>query len=208
MRGDPPRPLPKLDVPLFLRESDFDEKFLLLTSLMTKKSSFFDTLKKGLKMAVFGGLGKGVKNRHFLVFFGSCWVLLNLLCMNEKIFVLYDVEKFFSVCGDVTFSSRCRFFVIFQPFFDPSKRPPKWPKNGLRAGHSVSIKMIMTNILVRSTSSSTYVHLDNFVKLLYTHIICSTQAYVEWEYACVKSSSNEVRGVVLCQLSYRSYTDQ
>jgi hypothetical protein len=28
---------------------------LLLTSLMTKKSSFFDTLKKGLKMAVFGG---------------------------------------------------------------------------------------------------------------------------------------------------------
>jgi hypothetical protein len=34
------------------------------------------------------------------------------------------------VCGDVIFSSRCRFFVIFQPFFDPSKRPPKWPKNG------------------------------------------------------------------------------
>jgi hypothetical protein len=30
-----------------LRESDFDEKFLLLTSLMTKKSSFFGTLKKG-----------------------------------------------------------------------------------------------------------------------------------------------------------------
>jgi hypothetical protein len=78
MRGDPPRPLPKLDVPLFLRERDFDEKFLLLTSLMTKKSSFFGTLKKGLKMAVFGGLRKGVKNRHFLVFFGSCRVLLIL----------------------------------------------------------------------------------------------------------------------------------
>jgi hypothetical protein len=31
------------------------------------------------------------------------------------------------------FSSRCRFFVIFQPFFDPSKRPPKWLKMGLRA---------------------------------------------------------------------------
>jgi hypothetical protein len=54
-----------------LRERDFDEKFLLLTSLMTKKSSFFVTLKKGLKMAVFGGFRKGVKNRHFLVFFGS-----------------------------------------------------------------------------------------------------------------------------------------
>jgi hypothetical protein len=36
---------------------------------MTKKSSFFDTLKKGLKMAVFGGLRKVVKNRHFLMFF-------------------------------------------------------------------------------------------------------------------------------------------
>jgi hypothetical protein len=76
MRGDPPRPLPKLDVPLFLRESDFDEKFLLLTSLMTKKSSFFGTLKKGLKMAVFGGLRKEVKNRHFLVFFDSLLILL------------------------------------------------------------------------------------------------------------------------------------
>jgi hypothetical protein len=41
--------------------------------LMTKKSSFFGTLKKGLKMAVFGGLRKGVKNRHFLVFF---WIFL------------------------------------------------------------------------------------------------------------------------------------
>jgi hypothetical protein len=78
MRGDPPRPLPKLDVPLFLRERDFDEKFLLLTSLMTKKSSFLDTLKKGLKIAVFGGLRKGVKNRHFLVFFDSLRVLLIL----------------------------------------------------------------------------------------------------------------------------------
>jgi hypothetical protein len=33
---------------------------------------------------------------------------------------------------------------------------------GLRAGHSGSIKMIMTNILVRSTSSSAHVHLDYF----------------------------------------------
>jgi hypothetical protein len=71
MRGGPPRPQPKKDVPLFLRERHFDEKFLLLPSLMTKKSSFFGTLKKGLKMAVFGGLRKGVKNRHFLMFFGT-----------------------------------------------------------------------------------------------------------------------------------------
>jgi hypothetical protein len=77
--GDPPRPQPKLDVPLFLRERDFDEKFLLLTSLMTKKSSFFGTLKKGLKMAVFGGLRKGVKNRHFLMFFGSFLILMILM---------------------------------------------------------------------------------------------------------------------------------
>jgi hypothetical protein len=49
-----------------LRESDFDEKFLLLTSLMTKKSSFFGTLKKGLKMTVFGGLRKrGQKSSFF-----------------------------------------------------------------------------------------------------------------------------------------------
>jgi hypothetical protein len=79
MRGDPPRPQPKKDVPLFLRESDFHEKFLLLTSLTTKKSSFFGTLKKGLKMAVFGGLRKGVKNRHFLVFFDSLWILTILV---------------------------------------------------------------------------------------------------------------------------------
>jgi hypothetical protein len=63
----------------FLHESDFDEKFLLLTSLMTKKSSFLGILKKGLKMAVFGGLRKGVKNRHFLAFFRSSCVLLILL---------------------------------------------------------------------------------------------------------------------------------
>jgi hypothetical protein len=50
----------------------------LLKSLMTKKSSFFDTLKKGLKMAVFRGFRKRVKNRHFLVFFGSFGVLLIL----------------------------------------------------------------------------------------------------------------------------------
>jgi hypothetical protein len=33
---------------------------------------------------------------------------------------------------------------------------------GLRAGHLGSIKMIMTNILVRSTSSSAYVHHNIF----------------------------------------------
>jgi hypothetical protein len=79
MRGDPPRPLPKLDVPLFLRERDFRQKFLLLASLMTKKSSFFGTLKKGLKMAVFRGFRKGVKNRHFLVFFDSLLILVILM---------------------------------------------------------------------------------------------------------------------------------
>jgi hypothetical protein len=130
MRGGPPRPQPKLDVPLFLRERDFDEKFLLLTSLMTKKSSFFGTLKKGLKMAVFGGLRKGSKNRHFLVFFYSCWVLLILMRLRSIKWRILCVRKFFVACGDVNFSSRCRFFVIFQSFFDPSKRPPKWPKNG------------------------------------------------------------------------------
>jgi hypothetical protein len=67
-----------MDVPHFLREGDFHQKFLLLKSLMTKKSSFFDTLKKGLKMAVFRGFRKRVKNRHFLVFFGSFGVLLIL----------------------------------------------------------------------------------------------------------------------------------
>jgi hypothetical protein len=41
---------------------------------MTKKSSFFDTLKKGLKMAVFGGFRKGVKNGHFLMFF---WLFMD-----------------------------------------------------------------------------------------------------------------------------------
>jgi hypothetical protein len=130
MRGDPPRHQPKLDVPLFLRERDFDEKFCCWTSLMTKKSSFFGTLKKGLKMAVFGGFWKGGKNRHFLVFFGSLWVSLILQWLKAIEWRILCVEKFFNVCGNVIFSSRCRFFVIFQPFFDPSKRPPKWPKNG------------------------------------------------------------------------------
>jgi hypothetical protein len=51
--------------------------------LMTKKSSFFGTLKKGLKMAVFGGLRKGVKNRHFLVFFGSSYVLLIFVATSD-----------------------------------------------------------------------------------------------------------------------------
>jgi hypothetical protein len=68
-----------MDVPLFLRERDFDEKFCRWTSLMTKKSSFFGILKKGLKMTVFGGIRKGVKNRHFLVFFRSFGVLLILM---------------------------------------------------------------------------------------------------------------------------------
>jgi hypothetical protein len=92
---------------------------------MTKKSSFFGTLKKGLKMAVFEGLRKGVKNRHFLVFFGSLLILMILVELRVIEYRILYVEKFFSVCGDVIFSSRCRFFVIFQPFFDPSKRPPK-----------------------------------------------------------------------------------
>jgi hypothetical protein len=85
-----------MDVPLFLRERDFRQKFSLLTSLMTKKSSFFGTLKKGLKMAIFRGLRKGVKNRHFLVFFGSLRVLLVLLCFNDNFSVLSDSKKFFT----------------------------------------------------------------------------------------------------------------
>jgi hypothetical protein len=40
-----------------------------LTSLMTKKSSFFGTLKKGLKMAVFGVSEKGSKIVIFWCFF-------------------------------------------------------------------------------------------------------------------------------------------
>jgi hypothetical protein len=49
---------------------------------MTKKSSFFGTLKKGLKMAVFEGLRKEGKNRHFLVFFDSSDVLLILMGLS------------------------------------------------------------------------------------------------------------------------------
>jgi hypothetical protein len=57
---------------------------------------------------------------------------------------------------DVDFSS---FFSLFST---PQKDRQNDLKMGLRAGHSVSIKMIMTNILVRSTSSSAYVHHNNF----------------------------------------------
>jgi hypothetical protein len=61
------------------------------------------------------------------------------------------VLKSFSMCvvtlffrQDVDFSS---FFSLFST---PQKDPQNGLKMGLRAGHSGSIKMIMTNILVRS----------------------------------------------------------
>jgi hypothetical protein len=162
MRGDPPRPLPKLDVPLFLRKRDFDEKFLLLAALMTKKSSFFGTLKKGLKMAVFEGLRKGVKNRHFLVFFGSLLILLILMGLRVIEWRLLCTRSFFALCVDVIFSSSCRFFVIFQPFFDPSKRPPKWPKNEAPSWSLREHQNDHDKHTCEVASSSAYVHLDYF----------------------------------------------
>jgi hypothetical protein len=162
MRGDPPRPLPKLDVPLFLRERDFDEKFCRWTSLMTKKSSCFGTLKKGLKMTVFGGLRKGVKNRHFLVFFDSLRILMILMWLGVIEWQILYVEKFFNGWSDVIFPSRCRFFVIFQPFFDPSKRPPKWPKNGAPSWSLWEHQNTHDKHTCEIASSSAYVHHNYF----------------------------------------------
>jgi hypothetical protein len=73
------------------------------------------------------------------------------------------LKSFSNVCGDVIFSPRCRFFVIFQPFFDPSKRPPKWPKNGAPSWSLCGIKNDHDKHTCEIASSSAYVHLDYFV---------------------------------------------
>jgi hypothetical protein len=61
------------------------------------------------------------------------------------------VLKSFSTCAVTLFFSQD---VDFSPFFSLFSTPQKDPQNGLkmglRAGHSMSIKTIMTNILVRS----------------------------------------------------------
>jgi hypothetical protein len=113
-------------------------------------------------MAVFGGIRKGVKKSSFFVFFGSLWILMISVCLKAIGWQILCVEKFFNVCGDVIFSPRCRFFVIFQPFFDPSKRPPKWPKNGSPSGSLWEHQNTHAKHTCEVANSSAYVHHNYF----------------------------------------------
>jgi hypothetical protein len=72
-------------------------------------------------------------------------------------------KKVFVVCVDVVFLVKMSIFRHFSAFFRPLKKTSKMAKNGSPGCYSGCIKILMTNILVRSINSSAYVHLDYFV---------------------------------------------